>query len=69
MVNYILSCFDKPLADVMNYLETGNRMEAPDGCPPEVYEIMRKTWDWDPNKRPTFSEIRNQLVIMCSTAV
>jgi len=27
---------------VVKHVEKGYKMEAPDGCPPEVYEIMRQ---------------------------
>ena len=59
----------QPLSDVMSYLESGHRMEPPDGCPSEVYSIMKLAWDWDPMKRPTFEEIRSKLVVLCSTPV
>lgn len=56
-------------------------MEAPEGCPPEVYEIMRQVWikcyfdfnfiylllllfqawDLNPDKRPTFKEVKAKL--------
>jgi len=32
-------------------------MEAPEGTPKEVYEIMSKCWLYEPEKRPTSSEI------------
>jgi len=39
-------------------VEQGHRMEAPEGTPKEVYdEIMCKCWLYEPEKRPTFSEI------------
>lgn len=31
----------QPLADVMKHVEKGYRMEAPDCCPPEVYQLMK----------------------------
>jgi len=31
-----------PLADVVKHVEKGYRMEAPEGCPPEIYDIMKK---------------------------
>lgn len=31
----------QPLADVMKHVEKGYRMEAPDLCPPEVYQLMK----------------------------
>jgi c-src tyrosine kinase len=36
-------------------------MEAPEGCPVEVYEIMKQAWDLDPEKRPTFALILKKL--------
>ncbi|XP_076354615.1 tyrosine-protein kinase CSK-like isoform X4 [Tachypleus tridentatus] len=50
-----------PLADVVKHVEKGYRMEAPEGCPPEVYEIMRQAWDLDQDKRPTFVEVLKHL--------
>jgi len=32
----------QPLADVVKCVEKGYKMEPPDGCPPEVYDIMRQ---------------------------
>ncbi|KRT86207.1 protein kinase [Oryctes borbonicus] len=50
-----------PLADVVKVVEKGYRMEAPEGCPPEIYEIMRQSWDLDPEKRPKFEEVKSKL--------
>ncbi|CAH0561856.1 unnamed protein product [Brassicogethes aeneus] len=50
-----------PLADVVKHVEKGYKMEAPEGCPSEVYEIMRQAWDLDPNKRPYFREVKSKL--------
>lgn len=36
-------------------------MEAPEGCPPEVYALMTAAWNKDPDQRPTFEEIRKKL--------
>lgn len=36
-------------------------MEAPEGCPSEVYEIMKLSWDLDPDKRPTFATVLKKL--------
>lgn len=35
----------QPLADVMKHVEKGYRMEAPDLCPPEVYQLMKDVSD------------------------
>jgi c-src tyrosine kinase len=50
-----------PLADVVKHVEKGYKMEAPEGCPPEVYEIMRQAWDLNPEKRPTFQDVKAKL--------
>ncbi|XP_069948491.1 tyrosine-protein kinase CSK isoform X2 [Cherax quadricarinatus] len=51
-----------PLADVMKHVEKGYRMEAPDCCPPEVYQLMKESWNLDPQLRPTFHEAYKHLV-------
>ncbi|KAL5274667.1 CSK family protein [Megaselia abdita] len=51
-----------PLADVVKHVEIGYKMEAPEGCPPEVYEMMRQSWDLNPVKRPTFFELKTKLL-------
>lgn len=50
-----------PLSDVVKHVEKGYRMEAPEGCPPEVYEMMRISWDLDPSRRPSFEEVLKRL--------
>ena len=45
------------LSQVYELLETGYRMNSPEGCPPPVYDLMRQCWEWDPADRPTFSGI------------
>ncbi|XP_075238628.1 C-terminal Src kinase [Lycorma delicatula] len=51
-----------PLADVVKHVEKGYKMEAPEGCLPEVYEIMRQAWDLQPEKRPNFKDVKAKLV-------
>lgn len=50
-----------PLADVSIHIERGYRMESPDGCPREVYNLMQNSWKYDPAERPTFAEVRIKL--------
>ncbi|XP_067214761.1 tyrosine-protein kinase CSK-like isoform X1 [Linepithema humile] len=47
-----------PLADVVKCVEKGYKMEPPDGCPAEVYDIMRHAWDLQPENRPSFHDIK-----------
>ncbi|EAT39429.1 AAEL008777-PA [Aedes aegypti] len=49
------------LTEVFHRLESGYRMERPPGCPPEVYELMRKCWQWNAQDRPTFKSIHHDL--------
>ncbi len=47
--------------DLFDKIITGYRMSRPDICPKVVYDIMIATWDSDPNKRPGFVELMDQL--------
>ena len=49
------------LSQVYELLETGYRMQCPEGCPPAVYKLMRRCWEWDPEYRPTFKEMSSDL--------
>eukprot|EP00730_Choanoeca_flexa_P017932 TRINITY_DN8690_c0_g1_i1.p1 TRINITY_DN8690_c0_g1~~TRINITY_DN8690_c0_g1_i1.p1 ORF type:complete len:681 (+),score=184.58 TRINITY_DN8690_c0_g1_i1:120-2162(+) len=46
---------------VLDKLESGYRMPRPQGCPEEVYALMRECWDVDPELRPSFRAIRDRL--------
>ncbi|XP_063309378.1 megakaryocyte-associated tyrosine-protein kinase isoform X1 [Pelobates fuscus] len=47
--------------DVVEGVQHGYRMEAPENCPPAVYNLMRSCWMDDPGKRPTFKKLREKL--------
>ncbi|KAH8307764.1 hypothetical protein KR044_012910 [Drosophila immigrans] len=53
-----------PLADVVKHVEVGYKMEAPEGCPSEIYEMMRQAWELNPAKRPTFAELKVKLQLL-----
>ena len=44
-------------------------MECPDECPTDVYKLMSKCWEWDPNIRPTFKQIYSELENMFQESV
>lgn len=46
-----------PLAEVTKHVEMGYKMEAPEGCPTEIYDMMKQAWDLRPEKRPNFHEL------------
>jgi len=48
----------KHLADVLRKVEHGYIMEAPDGCPPLIYDLMKTSWKLSPEERPSFSEAK-----------
>lgn len=50
-----------PLGDVVKHVEKGYQMEAPEGCPAQVYTIMKDAWELEPEKRPTFASSRESL--------
>lgn len=50
-----------PLKDVVPRVEKGYKMDAPDGCPPAVYEVMKNCWQLDAATRPSFLQLREQL--------
>jgi c-src tyrosine kinase len=56
-----------PLADVLMHVDRGYRMEAPEGCPREVYTIMQQAWQANPADRPTFAMTAQKLAVMCQS--
>ncbi|KAJ8277364.1 hypothetical protein GJAV_G00074380 [Gymnothorax javanicus] len=49
------------LMEVKEKLEQGYRMEAPEGCPPNIYALMRACWESNPGKRPSFRKLKDKL--------
>ncbi|XP_058235331.1 protein tyrosine kinase 2 beta, b isoform X3 [Hemibagrus wyckioides] len=43
--------------EVINQLEMGIRLPKPELCPPALYSLMTRCWSYDPNERPTFTEL------------
>lgn len=37
------------------------RLECPDACPAEIYDLMLQCWNQKPEKRPSFADIVQQL--------
>jgi len=48
-------------AEVLHQVEHGYRMQASQGCPPALYDIMLECWHKDPMKRPTFETLQWKL--------
>ncbi|XP_069001266.1 proto-oncogene tyrosine-protein kinase receptor Ret [Embiotoca jacksoni] len=46
---------------LFNLLKTGYRMERPENCTEEMYNLMLRCWKQEADKRPTFSDISKEL--------
>nr|WOX59761.1 receptor tyrosine kinase FGFR2A1 [Carcinus maenas]WOX59763.1 receptor tyrosine kinase FGFR2A2 [Carcinus maenas] len=55
--------------EVMRKVREGYRMEKPDHCRREIYNIMYYCWDKDPNERPCFTELVHTLEGLLMTEV
>lgn len=51
----------QPLKEVVPRVEKGYKMDAPDGCPPAVYDLMKQCWTLDSASRPSFRMLREKL--------
>lgn len=63
LIHFICSTYtiEKPVNEVLSQIEQGYQMEKPDGCPDEIYALMKDTWHFDRTLRPTFSNTLNKL--------
>ncbi|XP_078362132.1 uncharacterized protein LOC144646418 [Oculina patagonica] len=48
-------------SELMRQLRRGYRMEKPDTCSEEFYQLMTRCWADDPDERPTFTELCQDL--------
>ncbi|XP_073931842.1 proto-oncogene tyrosine-protein kinase ROS isoform X2 [Castor canadensis] len=47
--------------DVLDYVQTGGRLEPPRNCPDDLWNLMTQCWAQEPEQRPTFHKIQEQL--------
>ncbi|XP_037699238.1 proto-oncogene tyrosine-protein kinase ROS isoform X2 [Choloepus didactylus] len=47
--------------DVLTYVQTGGRLEPPRNCPDDLWNLMSQCWAQEPDQRPTFHKIQDQL--------
>ncbi|GAA6105389.1 tyrosine-protein kinase SYK isoform X2 [Tachysurus ichikawai] len=47
--------------EVIQLIESGERMAAPLNCPSEMYNIMLKCWTYKPDERPSFAVVEPRL--------
>lgn len=50
--------------EVMRRVREGYRLERPEHCPVDFYQLMLRCSQLEPNKRPTFSELKHSLAGM-----
>ena len=49
------------LENMQTHIKEGGRLDCPENCPPEVYEIMKTCWYERPEDRPAFKELLEEL--------
>ncbi|XP_045459480.1 tyrosine-protein kinase Shark [Melitaea cinxia] len=43
--------------EAIQIVESGQRLEQPEDCPDEIYQVMLDCWAYSPDLRPTFSKL------------
>ncbi len=41
----------------MKTIKRGETLPQPENCPPEIYHVMKKCWEIEPENRPNMKEI------------
>nr|XP_058968547.1 uncharacterized protein LOC131795005 isoform X1 [Pocillopora verrucosa] len=47
--------------DIHKLIKNGYRMERPETCSQQIYQIMLSCWRANPEERPSFTDLRNEL--------
>ncbi|NXG70179.1 ROS1 kinase, partial [Baryphthengus martii] len=47
--------------EVLHHVKAGGRLESPNSCPDDLYNLMMRCWAQEPQNRPTFSYIQEKL--------
>lgn len=45
------------------YVAEGGRLDRPSDCPPDLYQVMRNCWKENPQRRPTFAQLHEQIKV------
>ncbi|GAV09005.1 hypothetical protein RvY_18615-2 [Ramazzottius varieornatus] len=54
--------------DLLSYLKEGSRMECPENCSRELYDVMTSCWKESPPERPSFSPLQTRLTELLELA-
>lgn len=52
-----------PLEQVMQFIESGERLSKPEDCPDTCYRKMRECWNKDPARRPNFNDLYKHFLV------
>lgn len=63
----IMTLGSPPYADIptdllLDHLKSGRRLQKPDICSTEFYEMMLSCWHRDPNERPSFADLEQKII-------
>ncbi|CAH3162251.1 unnamed protein product [Pocillopora meandrina] len=47
--------------EIVEFLRKGKKLSKPEGCPNEIYDLMRSCWNLDPAERPSFAHLLTRL--------
>uniref|UniRef100_A0A8C1TJ50 non-specific protein-tyrosine kinase n=1 Tax=Cyprinus carpio TaxID=7962 RepID=A0A8C1TJ50_CYPCA len=47
--------------EVMSFIDAGNRMDCPAGCPEAMYELMKECWTYKHEERPGFVKVEEKM--------
>ncbi|XP_053397738.1 proto-oncogene tyrosine-protein kinase ROS-like isoform X2 [Mercenaria mercenaria] len=47
--------------DVLHFVRSGGRLDRPESCPEDFYQLMCKCWNFEPEERPSFAFLLQQL--------
>ncbi|NXC72157.1 ROS1 kinase, partial [Anhinga anhinga] len=47
--------------EVLHHVRSGGRLESPNNCPDDLFDLMTRCWAQEPHNRPTFSYIQDKL--------
>jgi len=56
-------------SETVQFVLSGKRLDKPTICPEEVYKVMLQCWHIDPERRPSFKSLFDQLVLILRVVV
>ena len=47
--------------EVVDAVRRGRLLSCPEGCPPQIYTLMKECWNMEPEERPSFKKLYRRL--------